>query len=272
MSGRSQSLAMASFTGVRIAGKNGVAGPEGCTVRFTPAHFDPTGKPVSSKAEFSVYRNTVGDSGRNDPFRMTAWNDLAETCCKSLPPGKAIDVFCEPQSYLGKVYDENRNPRLGADGQPILVRKVGFTIIRIAFGEDADKRIIYETSYPDVNNPGNPRVIWEWRPMNWDKPGHPDVGVWQAIRAERNKATWDGKSDVFGYARVIIPAGRLDWTKINKGTTQHLAGVQPQGAAHVPAAPAAPTAPQAQVPAAIAHIMGAAGGGAPQAPVAGGDY
>jgi len=254
--GRSQSLAYTFMSGVRVAGKNGVDGVEGCPIRFTPAHHDLQGKPVSSKAEFSIYRNTVGENGRSDPFRVTAWNNLAETCCKSLTPGKAIDILAEPQSYLGKSFDENRNPRLDTAGQPLLVRKVGFTILRIAFGEDAEKRIIYEMGFPDKNSP---RVIWEWRPKEWEH-GKQNHDTWQAIRNARNTHTWDGRADIFGYARVIIPQGKLDWTKINGGKTQHLAGTQPQPQQYNNVQ--APAAPSNDTPAAILSLM-RGGGNAP---------
>lgn len=264
--GRPLSLAISFFSALRVAG---TTGEPGSGVVFTPAHTKPNGKPVSSKAVFTAFRNTIGDNARNDPFQFTVWGPRAEMACKCLPPGKAIDLYAEPQSYLGRSFDENRNPRLDAAGQPIMIRKVGWNVMRLSYGEDAEKRIIFEKTFADMNSP---RVLWDWRPRFWDDASHPDNGTWKAVCGNRNGAHWNGTDPIFGYARVQIPVGTLDWTKINKGETQQYAG-------NVPAANGATNpAPQAQqanpagnagaspVPPQIAQMMGnagAAGGSAP---------
>ena len=268
--GRPLSLAIASFSGIRVAGDSSVPGSG---IQFTPAHIRQDGKPVSSKAVFTAFCNGIGEYARNDPFSFTLWGPRAETFCKCAPPGKAIDVVCEPQSYLGRSFDQNGQVRNDAAGQPIMVRKVGFNILRISYGEDATKRIQSEKNFSDGNSP---RALWDWRPMFWDNEGHPDNQVWKELCKNRNAANWNGTDPIFGYARLVMPNGTLDWTKINKGLTPGTAAAAPGGnpnpqvqqpAVQQQANPQAPS----QIPASVAAMMGG-GAAAPAGGASSGNY
>jgi single-stranded DNA-binding protein len=189
MAGRSTSLANATFTGIRIIGNP----------TYTPAYVKPDGSTVQQKVEFAAMRNSHrghdrnGGDGRKDPFRFVVWGKLADSCAKSLAPGKAIDVECEPQSYKGDVY-VNRQPVVDNAGNHLQVTKVSFKIKEIAYGEDSAKLIADEIQRGQ-------------RPVNWDKKDHPDYQTWRNILHSRQQTQFDPQKQFFGWAEVRVPAG-----------------------------------------------------------------
>ena len=187
---RGISLAAAQLIGMRVAGQ----------ITLVPTHVNAQGKEVSAKASITVYANSNrgtnqadGSQGRTDTYTVVAWNKLAYTCALSLSPGKAIDVFTTPHSYMGAHYDINGQV-FDKNNQPISVRKVGFTVDRIIFGEESAKFAAQE-------------VASGRRPMNWNNPNHPDFQLWIDELKRRQQLQWDGVSPVFGFARIIIPQG-----------------------------------------------------------------
>ena len=159
------------------------------------------GKKINSRVVIPVYCNShrgtdqkTGEQGRTDEFKLVAWGKLADTCCKSLPKGKAIDVFAEPHSYIGRKFHADGSLFLDAAGQAIEERKVAFTIMNIVFGEESSKTIAEE-------------IQGGRRPINWNMPNHPDFALWTQMLQQRQQVMWDGRSAVFGYARVTIPQG-----------------------------------------------------------------
>jgi len=197
MNGRSIALAGGFLAGVRVAGQ----------MTYIPATINNDRK-ISQHITIPVIRNrkpTAAEKAalamgqqppkhQTDRFRLTVWGKLADICAKSLPTGRALDVVYEPNSYTGKVYDAEGRVRLGVDGQPIMVTKVGFTVREIQFGEESTKRIAEE-------------VATTKRPINWNTPGHPEQLAWVNHLKTRQTAMWDGRSATFGFARVSMPAG-----------------------------------------------------------------
>lgn len=188
--GRAIGLAGAFFAGVRVAGE----------LTWIPAHTK-NGKAVNSRCIIPVYRNShrgtnmrTGEKGRVDSFKLVAWGKLADTCCKSLPKGKALDLFSEPQSYEGTLYNMDGSPRLDAAGTVIKTTKVSFTILDLVFGEESVKQVQEE------KQTGR-------RPWQWDVPNTPDYQLWTKILQDKQHIVWDGRSPKFGYARVIVPQG-----------------------------------------------------------------
>jgi hypothetical protein len=206
MSGRAIGLANAVFAGVRVAGE----------LTWIPAHTK-NGVKINSRCIIPVYRNShrgkdqkTGEKGRSDSFRLVAWGKLADTCAKSLAKGNAIDVICEPHSYLGKVFNQDGSPRLDVAGQPIEVNKVAFTILNIVFGEESDKHIDAE-------------VMGGRRPPNWNVKGHPNYDLWIKMLHDKQAQVWDGRNPKFGEARVVVPQGHgivLDFTQPQARTYQ----------------------------------------------------
>lgn len=210
---RSISLNCGVLAGARVAGQ----------LTYIPAHFK-GGKEMSSRCVIPVYANShrghnqkTGEEGRSNSFKLIAWGKLADTCCKSLPKGKAIDIEYRPESYMGKLYNQDGSLRYDTAGQAIEVLKVAFTIKDIIFGEESAKMVAEE-------------IQTGRRPHNWNVPNHPDFQMWIQILTQRQASTWDCRSNTFGYARVVPPSGQ--------GTTINYAYYAPKAA---PAAMPTPT-------------------------------
>jgi hypothetical protein len=187
--GRAIGIVGAFMAGIRVAGE----------LTYIPAHIK-NGKQISARIQIPVYRNSnrgtnqrTGEKGRVDSFKLVAWGKLADVCARSLPKGTAIDVFAEPQSYLGTLFNQDGSPRLDNAGQVIQTTKVSFTILSIVFGEDSEKHIAGE-------------IAAGRRPQFWNVPNHQDYQSWKSILQAKQQLTWDG-TNRFGYARVVIPQG-----------------------------------------------------------------
>lgn len=194
MSGRAISILTFIGANLRVAGE----------MTFVPAHFA-NGKINNAKVTIPVQSNRRrGENEKKYTFSLTAWGKLAETCCKSLPRGKAIDVRCEPTTFSKKLFrfDQQRGvavPVLDAQGQQVEAPNfVGFTIREIIFGEESAKRIGEEIQEGK-------------RPANWNVPGHPDYQMWLDRLKARQAAVFNPQTMVngskFGFARVLIPQG-----------------------------------------------------------------
>ena len=188
--GRSISLKSTMMSGVRVLGQ----------VTYIPAHIK-NGIQQSARATFSVRAfsnkgtDRKGQPGRYDDFKLTVWNKYADQACRFCSPGKALDFIAEPNSYLGTVYNPDGSVRADAAGQAIQVNKVGFTIQKIGYGEEAHKFITGEIQAGK-------------RPMDWNIEGSNGKLQWANILAQRAGIVWDGQSQLFGYARVVVPQGQ----------------------------------------------------------------
>jgi len=269
---RSIGLAGSFFAGVRVAGK----------LTYIPEHMK-NGKKINSRCVIPVYKNShhgtnakTGEQGRSDSFKFVAWGKLADTCAKSLPVGKAIDVIADPQSYLGNLFAADGSIRVDNAGAPIQVNKVSFTIMNIVFGEESAKAVAEEVSTGR-------------RPVNWANPAHPDYHLWIHILKQRQAVVWNGESE-FGYARVVVPQGQgvvvtpgvpiqnpsQDPTAPTQTMTQYAAPSQAPTApvdmtqytatAQAPTAPTATPAYAAPAPAPVPPITGFAAPGQTQVP------
>ena len=230
--GRSIGLAVCTFAGIRVSSQ----------LTYIPAHINAGGKRISAKVTIPVAKNSHkgtnqkdGSKGRTDFFTLTAWGKLADIMARSCPVGKALDVVCEPRSYMGQLYNSDRTPRLDAAGVAIEVPKTSYNIVMSpVFGEESNTQIGKEIQHG-------------LRPQNWNVDGHPDYALWTSILQQRQAYNWDGQSPTFLFARVFVPAGvQLDFSK------------------NIPAA-AAPVAPmQTTIPSMVQHAVNTA---APVAPV-----
>lgn len=195
MSGRAKGWITSACAGARVAGKDGELG-----LTYIPAHTI-NGKPYSQRVTFTVYINSNkgigrdGTPGRSDRFQLVAYGALADSICRSMSNGKAIDAVLKPHSYEGRSFDSNRTMRLEADGTPVMVEKVGFQIVESpTYGEDSQKTIDQE-------------IATGRRPLNWNIANHPDSATWIQMLKDRANVQYVAGSQVFGYARVIIPQG-----------------------------------------------------------------
>ena len=206
--GRSIGQAFTFFAGVRVSNR----------LTYIPAYIKADGKRVPAKCIIPVARNSHkghnpdGTEGRTDFFELTAWGKLADIMARSCPPGKALDVLCEPRTYKGKLFtgDGSGQQRQDAAGVPIEITKMSFNIIVApTFGEESEKQIAQE-------------IIEGWRPANWNVKGHPDYQLWLENLAKLQAAVWDGRSPDFGWARVVVPQGvQLDFSQAPDRSQQY---------------------------------------------------
>jgi hypothetical protein len=73
----------------------------------------------------------------------------------------------------------------------------------IFIGDDSEKRIASEKANAVQD-------LFNWRPMNWDQPGTDGTNIWRQVCLQRNACKWDGRSPMFGHAKVnfkAIPQG-----------------------------------------------------------------
>jgi hypothetical protein len=166
-------------------------------------YFDSTGKFVDAKAVVSVYingkRRRDGSEGRRDLFRVTMWGSLAWTAALSCSPGKELNVWGEPRMFKGRAYDENGN-LINWNNGPLMINKFGVTLTDIRFGDDSANQIAKEiqTYLANPNDLGG-------RPQQWNVPGSQDQQIWKARIKQRLDLQYDGQSQRFGFARVIMP-------------------------------------------------------------------
>ena len=193
--GRAKGWITSACAGARVAGRDGDLG-----LTYIPAHTI-NGKPYSQRVTFTVYINSNkgigrdGSPGRSDRFQIVAYGALADSICRSMSNGKAIDAVLKPHSYEGRSFDANRVMRLEADGTPVMIEKVGFQIVESpTYGEDSQKTIDQE-------------VATGRRPANWNVANHPDSATWTQMLKDRANVQYVPGSQVFGYARVITPQG-----------------------------------------------------------------
>lgn len=198
MSGRAIGMNSCMFAGLRVAG----------TLTYILPHTK-NGEKQNGRTIIPVYQNShrgtnykTGEKGRRDAFKFVAWGKLANVCCKSLPTGKALDIISHAQSYEGRLFNIDGSARVDHTGQPMTTNKVSFEIERLIFGEESSKQIYEE-------------IQTGRRPAQWDNPKHTDFDLWTDMLLKKQALTWDGRSQMFGYARVVIPQGpgiQVDFT------------------------------------------------------------
>lgn len=192
--GRSKGWITSACAGARVAGKDGQPG-----LSYIPAHTI-NGKPFNQRVTFTVYINSNrgvgadGTPGRSDRFQIIAYGAQADSLCRSMSNGKAIDAVLKPHSYQGRSF-LNGVMRLEADGSPVIIEKVGFQIVESpTYGEDAQKTIDQE-------------IATGRRPANWNVANHPDSATWIQMLRDRANVQYIPGSPTFGYAKVRIPQG-----------------------------------------------------------------
>jgi hypothetical protein len=150
-----------------------------------------------SRVEIPVYANGKRKNKKTGEritkkFKFVVWGPMADTCCKSLRPGRQLSVFAEPDPYPGTLYNIDGTPRLDITGKEIVIEKTSYTVFDLLFGNDSKKQIATE------KQDGR-------RPMNWNVEGHSDWALWVRVLNDTQAKMWDGTSNTFEHARVIIP-------------------------------------------------------------------
>jgi single-stranded DNA-binding protein len=187
MPGSGIGMAYANISGGRVAGN------EGSTGIFIPAHIDAAGKTQSARAILSIY---VNKKRRNEPerFKVTFFGKLAEVAAK-FGPGKELGLQLELNSYRGKVYDPASRQPVMLNNQVLTTEQIGMVVRDLTIGEDGTKHIEWEKANG-------------LRPMNWNTPNHPDVAAFATANATKNATQYTG-GDTYGCCRVITPNGQI---------------------------------------------------------------
>ena len=253
-----------TFTRARIGMVTNAAGLE-FAGSYYPAHTK-NGKNNSAKWIGTMIQNDPDwtDSqgnrvkGKTRYFHLTIWNGknaqpgkgMADIAAKNLSVGKAIDhIECRAEPYDHRVF-ENHVPLVSpATGQPVMVEGMNFVYVRhLEFGRDSKRQVARETEKYVVGQAN----FWS-RPPEWDKDNTAGAEAWKLVMNIRKQAKWDGQSESFGYAKVVIPEG-AQLTGFNQAPQPGMAPVaaadglnanQPGPLPPVPQAPAAPQAPVA---------------------------
>lgn len=172
---------------------------------FIPAHVNKSGYLVQDRILVPVMTNALrgGDdgNGKRDSHRLVAWGGYAQALAKSGSIGKALDVIYRLNTYQGVAY-KDRQPVMMPDGQPLTITKTSLTVLEMAFGEESAKMINAEVQY----YPQNPNNIY-CRPPQWNVVGSPDEAKFKENLMKRQQVEWDGQSNDFGYATVVMPNG-----------------------------------------------------------------
>lgn len=183
------SIVKATLIGVRVAGDP----------VYTPAHIPAGGqKPNRQMCTVSVVQN-VGE--KKNTYKLTAWGVMADVVAKSCAPGKDLTVLCDVHVYQGRVPMPAApgapvNFVMNANGQPLLVSKVGFTIENIHFGADSERQLAAE-------------IQCGARPRFWNVVDHADYAAWKSLKDQRNAIRFAPGLTRFGYAMVKTPNGQI---------------------------------------------------------------
>lgn len=254
--GRSISMGFGFLAGVRVSGSK-----DGSPVlKFTPAHIQAgTGKKISHRLQIPVYINSHrgnNGQGKSSLVQLTAWGELARKMALSCSPGSALDALVEINAYQGKVY-QNGQELAGLDGQPLKTTRVGFTIMRMIFGEESKTWISTEMAAGR-------------RPIGWNDESNPAYLQWKEELQRRSAMQYTG-GDVFGFAKVYQPNGQLlppEAPAANAAPVQTVATpvAAPVAAVTQAFAPTQTVAPAATAVPAAAPVQTAGFGVAPVAP------
>ena len=173
------------FSGMRVA-----------STIYYPAHSK-NGVNVSQRCTINAFMNIASRAnngeGRNDVIQLTAWGKLGDVCAKSMSPGKEFHCGAKLKTYEARVF-HNDQPITAPDGTLIMVRKVGFSITELTFGEESAKHIANE-------------IQSGVRPADWNMAGSASYGAWREKLKLRNALVFDATLPVFGHAKVILPQG-----------------------------------------------------------------
>lgn len=175
MAGTSIGMGKSHLTGLRVS----------VPPTYIPA-YEKNGQNISSCLKVKAFCNRKND--RSDVFDLTMWGKLADAGAKSLSVGKEIHVEARPESYDGRIWDEDNNVITKKDGTPLTVRRINFVVTDIVFGSESDKHIQAE-------------IAAGRRPPNYND-GAQGSDAWRATLKARAAFVYDGSADMYGFAKV----------------------------------------------------------------------
>lgn len=194
MAGSNLGMTIASFHNVRV----------GRGMIYIPA-YQVGENTINSCCKFSGFVNDK--RGHDHVYNFVSWGKLADRCAKANSPGKELNLICEVNSYEGRIFNDDRQPMLKADGTPRTTLKTSFVIQNIVFGQESEKQIQAE-------------ILAGQRNPNWNVPGE-GRETWKQMLALRKPyldAPYDGTSPMYGFARVIHKANQAGQVATGQAT------------------------------------------------------
>ena len=188
---------------------------------YYPAHPNATGGQTPARWEGNVFVNGIAytdpaNGQRVEPkpvmIRIVAWNGsnakpgkgVADICAKSLSPGKEISGSFSLRSFDKRLF-LNNVPQVGTDGQQLTYPALSFILEGLPiFGNDAEAVILAEINA--FRTTGQATAFGS-RPTCWNVPGHNDQLIWNKIKEARRELAYQPGMAMYGYAKVIVPAG-----------------------------------------------------------------
>jgi hypothetical protein len=206
------------LTNVRATGTKNPAGEQFGGIYY-PAHSK-NGRTVSARWEGNIalngkpYTNAAGEKVESKPvyMRLVVWNGknsaagkgLADTFAKCVSVGKEISCNVRMESFDKRLF-VNGQPMLKQDGSAVTYQAINMVFEdKLIFGDDSGKVVAAEIAR------WNGQPTFDSRPQFWNIQGHADQQAWAThVVPARMASTWDGQSDRYGYARIIVPEGAI---------------------------------------------------------------
>ena len=176
---------------------------------YHPAYTKTNGKDVAARwtGQFAINHKSYRDAAGNpievlaDYIRVTAWsakgnpNGLAESYARSMSIGMELNVNCGMKPFKSDIYEANVR-LVKADGTPVQVEKMGFTVVpgSTMFIGESDKLIDTE-------------IINKTRPPCWNIKGHADFATFKAICNAKNAEQYIPGKEMLGFAVVVLDKG-----------------------------------------------------------------
>lgn len=207
-----------TLVNVRAVGSKNKAGEQFGGIYY-PAHTK-NGRGVSARWEGNValngkpYTDRQGakQKGKSIFLRLVVWNGknapagkgLADTFAKCVSVGKELSCNVRIESFEKRLFI-NGQAMLDSQGNAIMHQAINFVFEdKLVFGADSGKVIATEIA----NYVGN--STFDSRPQFWNVQDHADQVAWsKTIVPLRMGVTWNGQTERYGYARVIIPEGSV---------------------------------------------------------------
>jgi len=204
-------------------------------MKYYPESTNAKGAKVSNRLTVPIL---VNEKNQETPFNMivTVWGKLADTCAKSLSPGREVHMKLTPKQYSSTYKQAGQNVLV--NNKPLTITNVSYKVDEIKFGAESASHIASEVS-------------GGLRGTDWFKPGHVDNTTLNARRKEINNLVYVPGRPSFGYAIVV-------------GAQTPVTPVTPAPVTQTPVTPVTPVTPAPVAPgnfsqemllAALAHLQ-----------------
>ena len=207
-------------------------------MKYYPEYVNAKGAKVSNRLTVPIL---INERNQETPFNMivTVWGKLADTCAKSLSPGREVHMKVTPKQYSSTYKQDGQNVLV--NNKPLTITNISYKVDEIKFGAESAAHIASEVS----------RNI---RGIDWFKPGHADNTALNARRKQINDMVYVPGAATFGYASVIgaqAPVAPQVTTQQTQVTPATQTAIPDEYSKEMIAAVTAPIQSQKQAPAQV---------------------